>query len=95
MTNYQRRTATANYERYSNMYHTDLNDCYNNYSDAKARAWEYCKGLCNKYNGYGLSIISYNTFMFTAGFTYYDADNKKHFVFITPSYDADIIVGIN
>ena len=55
---------------------------YKSYSYEKARAFDYCKTLKEKYNGNDLKIISGNTFAFTAGFTF-EQDNKKIFCHIT------------
>lgn len=74
----------------SNAY--SLSDCYNNYSYAKEKAYNYCKDLQAQYNGYNFMIISYNTMQFSAGFYYIDNDNKHHFVYITKSYDRDCIL---
>ena len=63
-----------------------LSDCYNNYSYAKARAYNYCKDLQTKYNGYDFKIIGYNCMSFSVGF-YCDFDGKTNFVYITKSYD--------
>lgn len=88
-TSYQRRTARNNINRYN--YSTDyrLEDVYGRYSSAKARAWNYCVELMKKYNGYGLKVLSSNTFMFTAGFLFEDKETGAvQFMFITPSYDC-------
>lgn len=50
---------------WTNSYH-ELYQVYNRYSQAKARAFEYCKELCRKESGYDLRIISWNTFQFVA-----------------------------
>lgn len=45
----------------------------------------------NKYNGWGLKVLSYNTFMFTAGFLF---ENKEtgviQMMYITPNYDVAV-----
>lgn len=88
-TNYQRRTATANINRYNNSTDYSLGDVYGRYSAAKAQAWNYCVELMKKYDGYGLKVLSSNTFMFTAGFLFVDKDTGViQFMFITPNYDC-------
>lgn len=47
-----------------------LDDCYGTYSIAKYQAWEYCKRLCKKLNGKRLTVLSYNSQVFTAAFEY-------------------------
>lgn len=75
----------------SNTY--SLNDCYNNYSYAKENAYNYCKDLQTKYNGYDFKIISYNTNQFSVGFYYKNEnDNTTRFVYITKSYDRECII---
>ena len=77
------KNAYANYQQ-SNNY--TLRDCYVSYSYAKEKVFNYCKELCDKYNGNGLKIISYNTFGFSCGFIGL-VDNKKAFVYITKDYN--------
>lgn len=68
-----------------------LDDAYGRYSTAKAVAWRDCERRCAEKNGYGLSVITYNTNVFTAGFTYEGATGKMFYV-MTPSYDGEICV---
>ena len=77
------KNAYANYKQSSNY---SLYDCYNSCSYAKEKAFNYCKELCEKYNGKDLKIISYNTFSFSCGFVGL-VDNKKVFVYITKDYN--------
>lgn len=66
-------------------------DVYASYSQNKLRAWYYCKDLCAKYEGWGLKVISHNTFIFTAGFYFIDKDTGVlRFMYITPTYDTPI-----
>lgn len=76
--------GAINSHKMSNTY--SLSDCYNSYSYAKERAYNYCRNLYNEYNGYDFKIISYNTNQFSVGF-YCDFDDKTNFVYITKSYD--------
>ena len=56
----------------------DLWDCYGHFSYWKARAYDNCKQLCEKLNGYDFKIIGYNTCMFSIGF-YYRKGNQLMF----------------
>lgn len=89
MTNKARAKANINYWRQSDMH--ELYHAYNSASTAKWRAWDYCKELCNKYNGHNLKIISKNSFVFTAGFEFIDPENGNlKFMYITPNYDTAV-----
>lgn len=66
-----------------------LEDVYKSHSVAKQNAYDYCKRLQEKYNGYDFRIISANTFIFTAGFKFVDVETGViKFMHITPSYDT-------
>lgn len=73
----------------SNTY--SLSQCYNSYSYAKEKAYNYCKELYNTCNGYDFKIIGYNCMSFSVGF-YCDFEDKTHFVYITKSYDRMCVV---
>lgn len=47
-----------------------LADVYGRYSMAKEKAFEYCRDLCKKYNGWGLCISSHNAQFFTVMFNF-------------------------
>lgn len=76
-------------ESYKSATHSELYEVYDRYSSAKAKAFDYCKGLCAKKNGNGLRILSANTFVFTAAFTY-EENGKSYLMYITPSNDLPI-----
>ena len=82
--NARMENAYRNYN-YSDMY--ELWDAYGRCSQSKRNAWDYCKGLMHKMNGYGLKVISANTFQFTAGFEY-EENGKKMFMYITKASDT-------
>lgn len=84
----QERMAKANIESYKRSRMYDLSDAYGRYSTAKAQAWRYCEDRCEQYSGDCLKVISKNTFIFTAGFTFIDGNGKRKFYYITPSYDS-------
>lgn len=89
------RTSIAKraYEDYrrSNMHR--LEDAYTSYSPAKGAAWDYCRRLCYENNGHGLKVIATNTFTFSAGFEYEDAETGVcMFMYITKAYDTPVEV---
>jgi hypothetical protein len=87
----RQRTAKANITAYNNSTAYGLYDVYDSFSQAKSQAWDYCKELCNKYNGYALKVVSFNTFMFTAGFEFVDENTGVvMYMHITPNYDTAV-----
>lgn len=85
----QAKARISDYNRSSDY---NLHDVYKtSYSYKKEQAFDYCKELCNEYNGRDLRIISYNTFIFTAGFIYNDKiEGVIKFMFITPSNNISV-----
>lgn len=63
-----------------------LDDVYKSYSYAKAKAWEYCKWLCNLFSGKNLSVVGHNCMMFSASFDF-EYEGEKYLMYITKSYD--------
>lgn len=45
-----------------------LSDVYGNYSDAKERAYNYCRKLCDHFNGRDFENVSHNTMAFSVQF---------------------------
>lgn len=86
-----RRVAMSHYEDYKRSDATSLRDVYGSYSRAKEEAWDYCKELMYKFNGYGLRVISSSRYMFTAGFMF-EEDGKQMFMYISPSRDVAVEV---
>ena len=90
-TNYYRKKQAENalksfdFSRYDTIF-----KAYKSPSREKIRAFNYCLNTCRQYNGFNLRILSKNTFMFTCGFFFYNADGEKQFYYITPSYDVFI-----
>lgn len=78
--NYQRATARTLY------------DVYDSFSQAKAKAFDYCQKLQADHNGKDGRIIGANGFKFSYGFTYKDEQQKTHFVYITASNDLDAVI---
>ncbi len=65
-----------------------LDDVYGSYSIEKARAYTYCKELCEKYDGSDFCIMSANTFMFTVSFDFINPDdNRAMRAIITRNYN--------
>ena len=84
----EKKYITALYERATA---TSLDEVYGRYSAKKKEAFEYCRNLMMKYNGWGLKILSYNTFMFTAGFEFTDEETGAiNIMYITPSKDKAV-----
>lgn len=89
----RKRIALSRYEDYKRSNATDLSDVYGRYSTAKAVAWNYCKELMAKNDGWGLRIISHNGFMFTAGFEFSDPETGVlKFMYITKTSDTAVEV---
>lgn len=87
------RIALSRYADYRCSNASDLSDVYGRYSTAKEVAWNYCKELMEKHNGWGLRIISHNVFMFTAGFLFRDPEtNALKFMYITKTSDTVVEV---
>lgn len=91
LTSANRRQALNHYDAYKRSSAYSLRDVYGTYSRAKDDAWEYCKELMYKFNGYGLKVISFSRYMFTAGFMF-EEDGKTMFMYISPSRDIAVEV---
>ena len=68
-----------------------LNDIFNSYSQSKQNAYEDCRKLKYKMNGFDFAVFNPCTSTFTAGFKYYDENKKLHIVIITKCNNYDII----
>lgn len=91
LTSANRRLALKNYDAYQRSTSYELYDVYGRCSSAKMKAWDYCKELMYKFNGYGLKIISHNGYQFTAGFMF-EEDGKTMFMYISKSHDIAVEV---
>ena len=80
------------YMRAVNKYgYRHLFDCYKNPSWAKVRAdKEIANEIYNK-DGYGYSVISYNTSIFTCGYVFW-RDNEMIFCVHTPNDYGEMII---
>lgn len=86
----QKRMARGNINRYKASKLYSLEHAYNKPSARKENAWQYCINLMLDKCGYGLKILSYNTFMFTAAFLFIDENGVENMMYITPNYDIAI-----
>ena len=77
----------AIYNNYRSTTDRFLSDVYGSYSRAKENAMRYCEDLMRRFNGYGLRIISHNTFTFTVGFMFSDENGVVNLMYITPNKD--------
>lgn len=91
MTNYSLKQAKVHFWGWVKSEIYSLDCCYQSYSGAKARAWARCLKWCNDYEGSNLRVITYNTNVFTAGFSYVDKQTgEKMFMYISPSFHCAI-----
>jgi hypothetical protein len=91
LTTARKRQALAHYDAYKRSSAYGLYDVYDSYSADKGRAWKYCEELMQKFNGYGLKVITANGWQFTAGFMF-EEDGKTMFMYISKSYDTAVEV---
>lgn len=85
------RRAEGNYLAYERSHYGDLLDAYTKCSEAKRAAWLHCRDLMAEHDGWGLKVISRNTWMFTAGFEFTNPETGElMFMYITPSYDVAV-----
>lgn len=67
-----------------------LEEVYQSYSAAKARAYRYCLELKEKLNGFDARITGANTFFFSYAFQYCDEDGVLHLAYITHANDYTV-----
>lgn len=77
--------------RYISSNKRTLSDCYSTYSSEKFVAFEYCYKLMDKYDGYDLRIIGYNSQRFSVGFIGMISGHKAFF-YITKDHDRFILI---
>ena len=62
-----------------------LSDVYNSYSVAKERAYNYCKRLCDEFDGWGFQIVCHNCMEFSVQFKFENPLNGRIMLaYITP-----------
>ena len=87
----ERNLVLSAYERWLKSTDTELWHVYGSFSEAKAKAMEYCRNLMDSLDGRDLRIISHNTNEFTVGFEFPDGETGElNFMYITKSYDRYI-----
>ena len=91
MTQIEKRAREA-YEIYKQSEIRTLREAYGSYSKDKDNAMTDCRVLCRELGGSDLKIITYNRYVFTAGFEFTNEEGKKMFMYITPSYNTTIEV---
>ena len=64
----------------------DIYTAYKNPSIYKARAWYQIKEMCDRLNGYGLTVLGHNCMKYTAAFKAIENGVEKLFYF-TADYD--------
>ena len=85
------KVAKAAYSWYQkqSIHTSDLSYYYVRHSSAKDAAMNYCKDLMYRFNGYGLSILSYNCQTFAVGFEFINPeDGNVMFAYITRAYNS-------
>ena len=67
----------------------DIHEAYNSPSIFKVRAWNSIKDMCERMNGYGLTVLGHNCMKYTAAFKAVENGIEKLFYF-TADYDYEI-----
>ena len=74
-------------------YPRELYDVYKSFSVAKLLAWEHCKANGSKLNRRNLTVLSYNTNVFSAAFEYTHPDTAVRMLHVEThanSYDMEM-----
>ena len=80
----QNKVAQAHIEDYDRSHWYYLWDVYTSYSKAKIEAYNNCTALMERLKGWGLKILSHNTWQFTVGFLFTDPETGViRFAYIT------------
>lgn len=69
-------------DSYYNSTITELGECYHTFSERKRQAYKDCVHQYLEDDGQNFRIVSYNTNIFTVGYT---IDNGNKLVYITPT----------
>lgn len=73
-------------QTYNRYYGRTLYECYNKPSTEKVSSWFNIHNEMVSKGGWGLTVLSYNTFMYTCAYTYeYEPTNTKIMVVHTPT----------
>ena len=81
----------AVYKSYKLSDYYTLNDLYKNASYYKQQAYNYCRDLYRKLNGYDFKIIGGNCMTFSVGFKFIEND-IEYFAYITKDYNRKIAI---
>ena len=85
---YQTKLLRGAYESWKRSTDYELWHVYDNYSDAKYNALEYCRELKYQLGGRRLRIVSHNTMQFTVGFEFdHPRTGELCFAYITRDYN--------
>lgn len=80
-------------ETYNRYEGRTLYDCYNATSSVKADSWFSIYTEMVRLKGYGLTVLSYNTFMYTCAYKYYDEIREVEILVVhTPSTRREIVL---
>lgn len=84
----QEKSIVDNYNYY---YGRQIEDCYTKMSAAKSSSWAHIKNEMIVNGGYGLTVISHNTFMYTCAYTM-PKDGGEVLVYHSPTTKKTIII---
>ena len=78
-------------ETYNRYYGRTLDECYTTCSSAKAVSFRHIREEMESLDGWGLTVLSYNTFMYTCAYKYYNEElDREILVLHTPSKRTEI-----
>ena len=72
-----KKNLSRHYQQYLRSTASELWEVYGTWSAEKGRAMEWCKEKMYHQGGHGLRILSANTWQFTVGWIYTDAETGK------------------
>ena len=75
-------------DAYTRTYHSSLDECYKNYSQAKARAEFRCRVKMCQMDGWGFNIFSFNNQTFTCGWLYEDKEREVTMLNVETPYNS-------
>lgn len=74
-------------ESYEKSQISNIWQAYKQPSHNKQTAFAFCLQLMRKYNGYGMKILGYNSYIFSAAFRFEDENGVDCLAYITPIQD--------
>ena len=72
-----KKNLKGQYEQYKATTASEIHEVYGRWSQAKENAMQWCKNKMYEQGGYGLRILSANTYQFTVGWIYTDKETGK------------------